>query len=124
MNYSEVKELLTAGFTAEEIRQMMAVNPQDENPQDSQDNPQPEITNVPPAGDQDPAPAEPENTNDSELNNRIDSLTDTVNKLLKAVQADNRKRATLDINPVRDDINKTVDDIMASIIRPEHKKGE
>ena len=123
MNYSEVKELLTAGFTAEEIRQMMAVNPQDENPQDSQDNPQPEITNVPPAGDQDPAPAEPENTNDSELNNRIDSLTDTVNKLLKAVQADNRKRATLDI-PVIDDINKTVDNIMAGIIRPEHKKGE
>ena len=123
MNYSEVKELLTAGFTAEEIRQMMAVNPQDEIPQDSQDNPQPENTNVPPAGDPDPAPAEPENTNDSELNNRIDSLTDTVNKLLKAVQADNRKRATLDI-PVIDDINKTVDNIMAGIIRPEHKKGE
>ena len=106
MNYSEVKELLTAGFTAEEIRQMMTVNPQEENPQNTQDNPQ------------------PENTNESELNNRIDSLTDTVNKLLKAVQADNRKRATLDVNPVRDDINKTVDDIMASIIRPEHKKGE
>ena len=123
MNYSEVKELLTAGFTAEEIRQMMTVNPQEENPQNTQDNPQPENTNVPPAADPDPAPAEPENTNESELNNRIDSLTDTVNKLLKAVQADNRKRATLD-TPVIDDINKTVDNIMASIIRPEHKKGE
>jgi DNA-binding transcriptional MerR regulator len=37
MNYSEVKELLDAGFSVDEIRGMMGSNPQ--NPQD---NPQPE----------------------------------------------------------------------------------
>ena len=42
MNYSEVKELLQAGFTVEEIRAMM------NNPQNPQDNPQ------------EPQPAEPE----------------------------------------------------------------
>ena len=40
MNYSEVKELLQAGFTAEEIRGML-ITPAD-NPQNPQDNPQPE----------------------------------------------------------------------------------
>ena len=37
MNYSEVKSLLDAGFTADEIRGMMGSNPQN-----SQNNPQPE----------------------------------------------------------------------------------
>ena len=92
MNISEVSLLLNAGFTKDEIMAIMS------DPQPSGDPaPDPEPTGDPapdpePAGD--PAP-DPEPA--GEMQKAIDGLQKTVNDLLKtvkAMQADNVKRAS------------------------------
>lgn len=133
MNYSEVKELLSAGFTADEIRCLMAGN----NPQFPQLSPQDENTNIPEheaennsekeisrKGDQssagpDLAPGNNENTNIP----NFDSLNENISKLIKTIQTANFQNASFDqIN--KTDLNTQVDNIMASIIRPEKEKGD
>ena len=135
MNYSEVKELLQAGFTAEEIRSMM--NPHANNPQNTQINPQAENTNDStggsendseksahrehdPAGDhQFQAVAPAENTNDDEKFNQLNA---TMEKLIKTIQSSNLNNNSFD-HMKETDINSKVDEIMAGIIRPEREKG-
>lgn len=132
MNYSEVKELLQAGFTADEIRTMM--NPQANNPQNPQDNPQPVNTNdssggsengsdktahrdQDPAGDhQIPAAAAEENPN----NPKFDQLNATMEKLIKTIQSSNLNNSSFD-KMKETDINTEVDKIMAGLIRPERE---
>lgn len=127
MNYSEVKELLSAGFTAEEIRQMM------NNPQNSQNNPQPENPNIPTdsAGErteksepaltpeQDPtADRDSAKTENPNIPN-FDALNETMHKLIRTIQSSNLLNNS--VQSTAPDIDKQVDGIMASIIRPEHK---
>lgn len=113
MNYSEVKELLQAGFTAEEIRAMM------NNPQNPQDNPQ---------NQQEPQPAEPEvkpegqpEVKPEEDDNRFTQLNQTMEKLIKTIQSSNLQNASFD-KRTEPDLNSEVDKIMGSIIRPEERK--
>lgn len=109
MNYSEVQELLKAGFNADEIRQML-------NPQNSQDNPQPEPEPAP-----EPTP-EPEPEPAPEPDNRFNQLNETMTKILKAIQGNNLQNNS--IKTIDADIDTQVDKIMGSLIRPEHEKGE
>ena len=116
MNYSEVRELLQAGFTAEEIRGMLTT-PSD-NPQNSQDNPQPEPTQPEPPEQTQPEP--PEQTQDDA---KFDQLNATMEKLIKTIQHSNLNNNSFD-HIKETDINSEVDKIMASIIRPERdQKG-
>ena len=129
MNYGEIKELLTAGFTAAEIREIM----NSDNPQNSQGFPQPEKPNVPvddvpndsdnsekPAGDQLPAGQDPAGA-PAETPNipGIDTLNQNINKLIKTIQASNLRNTSF--GKSEPDIDKQVDNIMASLIRPEHQ---
>ena len=120
MNYSEVKELLAAGFTADEIRGMM------NNPQNSQNNPQPALQPDPeqqpdPAPQPDPEQApQPEPVQDD---HRFEALNNTMERLIKTIQSSNLQNSTMD-TPSKDDINKQVDSIMSSIIRPPHNEKE
>lgn len=115
MNYSEVKSLLDAGFTADEIRTML------NNPQNPQENPQPtdptpEPTPAPAAAPTpEPAP-EPAQADDE----RFNQLNDTMTRILKAIQASNRNTAT--VNTVQPDLDTEVDKIMNGIIRPEKEE--
>ena len=134
MRYSEVRELLQAGFTAEEIRGML-ITPA-ENPQNPQDNPQAGNTNdsagssengsensarveQDPAGDQQiqtvAAEANPNNPNFNQLNA-------TMERLIKTIQSSNLNNSSFDKVP-ETDINTKVDQIMAGLIRPEREKG-
>lgn len=120
MNYSEVKELLNAGFTAEEIRGMLTT-PAD-NPQNPQDNPQPKQPDEQPEPKQpeeQPQPEQPEqNPDDSKFN----QLNDTMEKLIRTIQHSNLNNNSFDkMNET--DINTKVDQIMAGLIRPEREKG-
>ena len=120
MNYSEVRELLAAGFTADEIRGMM------NNPQNSQNIPQPEPQPDPepqpePAPQPEPEPApQPEPAQDD---TRFEALNNTMERLIKTIQSSNLQNSTMD-TPSKDDINKQVDSIMSSIIRPPHNEKE
>ena len=118
MNYSEVKELLAAGFTADEIRGMMnnTQNPQN-NPQPApQPDPEPQPEQQP---DPEPAP-QPEPVQDD---SRFEALNNTMEKLIRTIQSSNLQNSTMD-TPSKDDINKQVDSIMSSIIRPPHDEKE
>ena len=114
MNYSEVKELLQAGFTAEEIRGML-INPSD-NPKNPQDNPQPEQPQ--PEQPEQPQPEQPEQPQDDA---RFNQLNATMEKLIRTIQHSNLNNNSFDKKEA--DIDTQVDKIMAGIIRPEREKG-
>ena len=116
MNYSEVKELLQAGFTAEEIRTMLTT-PAD-NPQNPQDNPQPEQPQ-PEQPEEQPKPEQPEQIQDDAKFNQLNA---TMEKLIKTIQHSNLNNNSFD-HMKETDINSEVDKIMAGIIRPEREKG-
>lgn len=111
MNYSEVKELLNAGFTADEIRQM---DPQENNPQNPQENPQPEQTEPeePTLADIDPI---------AELKELFQGLKESNDNLARVIQASNVQHASFGSNSV-DDINKKAEDALRSLIRPDLEK--
>lgn len=114
MNYSEVKSLLDAGFTADEIRTMLN-NPQ--NPQNNSQDPEPTPEPTPAT---EPTPT-PEPTPEPEpADERFNQLNDTMNRILKAIQASNRNTAT--VNTVQPDLDTEVDKIMNGIIRPEKEE--
>lgn len=117
MNYSEVKSLLDAGFTVDEIRGMMGSNPQ--NPQD---NPQPE----PEQPEQLPEPdtvVQPVTQPTPEQEEKFSQLSQSIEKLIKTIQVSNLQSRSFD-TPATPDINKQVDAIMAGIIRPEHENNK
>lgn len=116
MNYSEVKELLQAGFTAEEIRVMLAT-PAD-NPQNPQENPQPEQ----PAQPQPEQPAQPEPDQPAQPQDeaKFNQLNATMEKLIKTIQSSNLNNSSFD-KMKETDINTEVDKIMAGLIRPERE---
>ena len=115
MNYSEVKELLQAGFTAEEIRGML-ITPTD-NPQNPQDNPQPEQPR-PVQPEEQPQPVQPEENQDDAKFNQLNA---TMEKLIKTIQLSNLNNNSFD-HMKETDINAEVDKIMAGLIRPEREK--
>lgn len=115
MNYSEVKELLQAGFTAEEIRGMLITSA--DNPQNPQDNPQPEEQ----PEEQPKQPEEQPQTEQTPDDAKFNQLNATMEKLIKTIQSSNLNNNSFD-HMKETDINSEVDKIMASIIRPERKK--
>ena len=123
MNYSEVKELLQAGFTAEEIRGMLITPP--ENPQNPQDNPQPE----PKQPEEQPDPKQPEEqpqavqSEQTQDDAKFNQLNATMEKLIKTIQHSNLNNNSFD-HMKETDINAEVDKIMAGIIRPEREQKE
>lgn len=123
MNYSEVKELLNAGFSADEIRQMM--NPQVNNPQNSQNNPQPEEPGPVEAQENEAVRSELKQDPEEEAQKddaKFNQLNETMTKILSAIQSANLQNNSFDsIN--KTDLNSEVDKIMGSIIRPERKEG-
>ena len=119
MESLEVLKLVEAGFTADEIRQMM--KPQENNPQNPQVNPQPEPQ---PETRQETQP-EPQPETQPVPQPNFDQLNDTMNKLIKTIQTANLHNNSTESISGSTDINTKVDQIMAGLIRPEHeKKGD
>ena len=117
MTYSEVKELLAAGFTHDEIMQFSTESTGFQQPMTSQQEAA--------LDDPEPMPAEPEPkeaASDPEPD-MFNQLNDTMNRLIKTIQSSNLKNNSFD-KQSETDINKQVDSIMATIIRPEHTKKE
>ena len=113
MNYSEVQELLKAGFNVQEIREML-------NPQNPQDFPQPEQAQPEQQPDPDTAP-QPVTQPTPEQEEKFSQLSQSIEKLIKTIQVSNLQSRSFE-TPATPDINKQVDSIMAGIIRPEHEK--
>lgn len=125
MNISEVKELLAAGFTHDEI---MAL----ENPQNPQNNPQEKPTPV--SSEMQPDENKPEsnpeessqeeNKPDANLEIFQQSIKDMIasnKELMKAIQASNLANDSHGNNPI-DDINTQAEKALMSIIRQEKEE--
>ena len=133
MNFGEVKQLLDAGFTHDEIMSMI-------NPQNPHDNPPAENTNnnptdqennseqdLPHAADQetpgqDPAGVPAENTNNP-IDAKFDQLNEMMQKVIKTIQTSNLQNNFTEGNR-SENLDKQVDDIMKSIIRPEKEEKQ
>ena len=124
MNLETVKQLLDAGFTHDEI--MSFNNPQNPQviPQDNTNNSQ-DDTHTQPAGDQpgpesDPVSDHQENNQEpqNDYNERFDALTNMIEDVKKSIQASNLQNNFVEtVNHAS--LEKQVDNIMKSIIRPE-----
>lgn len=119
MTLSDIKDLLAAGFTHDEIMQLN--NPQ--NPQDfPQDQPDPSPDPIPEPEEQEqdnnpePAPAAP-------AEDKLNQLTGQIDQLIRTIQASNLQNNFVD-SARKADLNQQVDDIMKSIIRPEKEESK
>lgn len=126
MDFETVKQLLASGFTHDEI--MSFNNPQNTQviPQDNTNNSQ-DDTHTQPAGDQPGPVPESEPVSDHQENNqepqndyneRFDALTNMLEDVKRSIQATNLQNNFVEtVNHAS--LEKQVDDIMKTIIRPE-----
>ena len=117
MTFSEVKQLLDAGFTKDEI--MAFEDPAKVPAADPAKDPEKD-----PAADPAKAPATdpakvPEK--DPAKDPALSALNENINKLIRTIQASNLQSAHLE-KPAAEDITSQVDKIMQGIIRPELKE--
>ena len=110
MNFSEIKALSDMGFTNDQIMALNAGQPvQPEQPPEEQ--PQPEQPEQIPEEQPEQIP---EDSRFSDMQKQIDDLK-------KQIQKQNRQQARIETMP--DDLDKSVDSIMAELIRPTIKEG-
>ena len=105
MTFSDIKMLLDAGFSKDEIMTLDQTG---------------EVTRTIPDPVPDPAPAEdpvsdPAPAKAAAPDPITKQLNDNITKLIKTIQASNLSKNSMDGMP---DLNKQVDTIMESIIRP------
>lgn len=119
MTLSDIKDLLAAGFTHDEIMQLN--NPQ--NPQvfpqeQPESSPEPEEQEPEQDNNPDPEPAAPAPAED-----KLNQLTGQIDQLIRTIQASNLQNNFVD-SARKADLNQQVDDIMKSIIRPEKEESK
>ena len=112
----QVFKLLENGFTKDEILRMAETATEETKPTPE---PEPVPAETEPAAEPVPAPAE--NQEPSETDKRLDSIENSINGLMKAIQAQNLKNDSFVSAP--ESLDDVTDKIMASIIRPEPAKG-
>lgn len=115
MTFSEVKQLLDAGFTKDEIMafETPAAPAQISTPAQV---PETDPVNTPastPASTPAPVP---------ETDPAISALNENISKLIRTIQSSNLRTASMD-KPSEEDITSKVDKIMQGIIRPDINKG-
>ena len=125
MTFSEVKQLLDAGFTKDEImsfNQPITVNPNI--PGMEAENNSEKVAELMP----DPVPVGSDTAAETSENPNIpesaalDQLNGNIEKLIRVMQTSNLQTAYTD-KPSEEDITKKVDRIMQAIIRPDLTKG-
>lgn len=115
VNLEDVLKLSERGFTPEQIMALTKMAPVADDPEPVQPEP------VQPEPKQDtleetqpePAPAEPDT--------RIEQLQSQINDLIRQMQSNNLKTASINVLP-DDDLEKATDEAMAELIRPTIKK--
>lgn len=118
MTTSEIIKLLDAGYTKDEIT---AMDNQEQPEQPEPEQPEPEH----PEAEQ-PEPAqehESVNADVSALKDELSSTRQQLDQLVKQMQSNNLKTASVNILP-ESDLEKKTDDAMAELIRPSYERRE
>lgn len=111
MTFGEIKSLLDAGFSKDEI---MLLNQEQTVPIEK---PQPdELTAPGPESEQEKPVSDPEPVK-QETDPVFSQLNENISKLIKTIQSSNLRNNSVE-KPSGDDLDKTVDTIMESLIRP------
>lgn len=125
MKVELLEKLLDAGFSKDEIIELARDQPTQKEPEPATD-PEP-VKDPEPAKDpepvKDPEP-EKEPVQEDNTGKRLDSIEQSIAKLIKTIQTANVKKDSFGAG--QDSLEEQTDRIMASIIRPEteKKKGE
>ena len=124
MQFGEIKQLLDAGFTHDEIMSICGGNVADVKQVASETSPaEPEKTQpvepetVKPVADTTPIESEQEKAYPD-----FDKLNATMNQLIKTIQSSNLAHASF--GDIKGNIDDAVDKIMSEIIRPERKENK
>ena len=113
MKTQDVLKLLDAGYTKEEIS-TMDLNPADNPEPDHEEQPE-EHTIVPETVH--------ETVEHDATAERIEQMQSQIDNLIKQMQRNNLKSASVNMLP-EDDLEKKTDDAMAELIRPKYKEKE
>lgn len=133
MDFKEIKTLLDAGFTHDDIMKLFTVstgNPQEEKPTSVQNENSPALVDKSTDPDQKPNPVQNEQPADenkpdsiAELRALFQEMKDSNNQLMQTIQASNLQNNS--VNFVGDDLDKKVDDALSSINPvPTRQKGD
>ena len=115
MTLEEIKELSGMGFTNDQI--MVLAGTKDQNSTIPEPVPEPE-----PEPEPMPEKTEPEEKN-TEVDLRIEQMQTQINNLIKQMQNNNLRTASVNLMP-EDDLQKKTDEAMAELIRPKIKEVE
>ena len=124
MTTEQIIKLIDAGYTKDEISEMLVNQEPQQFTADQQ--PEPEQT-----ADQQPEPEQPEpadnidsvNAEVTALKDELSSTRQQLAQLVKQMQANNLKTASVNILP-ESDLEKKTDDAMAELIRPSYERRE
>ena len=118
MQFGEIKQLLDAGFTHDEIMSICGGNVSDDKQVASETSPaEPETVKPEPVADTTPIESGQE-----KIYPDFDKLNQTMNQLIKTIQSSNLAHASF--GNIKGNIDDAVDKIMSEIIRPERKENK
>lgn len=118
MQFGEIKQLLDAGFTHDEIMSICGGNVSDVKQVAPETPPaEPETVKPEPVADTTPIESEQEKAYPD-----FDKLNQTMNQLIKTIQSSNLAHASF--GNIKGNIDDDVDKIMSEIIRPERKENK
>ena len=121
MTTEQIIKLIDAGYSKDEIT---AMDNQEQLPADQQPGDQQPGDQQP--GDQQPEPAQENDSVNAEVSALKDELSSTrqqLAQLVKQMQSNNLKTASVNILP-ESDLEKKTDDAMAELIRPSYERRE
>lgn len=135
MTFSEVKQLLDAGFTKDEIMafETPAAPAQistpaqipETDPASTTASTPAQVSETDPVNTPAPVPAQVQASTPAqvpETDPAISALNENISKLIRTIQSSNLRTASMD-KPSEEDITSKVDKIMQGIIRPDINKG-
>ena len=118
--FEQIKELHEMGFTAEEIINFNGTDPGEKKEPEKEQEPEKETENEP-EKEQEEKPAE--NPRMDALEKSVSGISVQLTNLVKQMQANNLKTASVNILP-EEQLQKDTDLAMAELIRPSYKKKE
>lgn len=121
MNSADILKLVNAGYTKEEIDKMQSG--QDQNQDQNQEQNQEQEQDQNQEQDQEQDQDQEQNPEVAQLRDQLTETQKQLKQLIKQMQQNNLKTASVNILP-EDDLMKKTDEAMAELIRPTYEKEE
>lgn len=121
--FEQIKELHEMGFSAEQITTFAGTAPASEEQKEPEKEQEPEQKEQEQEPEKKPEEKPAENPRMDALEKSVSGISAQLTNLVKQMQANNVKTASVNILP-EDQLQKDTDSAMAELIRPSYKKKE